>query len=838
MLEEELKNRIATKYFSKFDCDAIVKRIDFSVSTMWHTPLLWAEAKQTPTDVYKMLAQLLLTIKQDVYDNLPPKFLGCFDSEKIAFVQYYDVLKIFNLNDFNWAQTPSNVDEKTIKTVKDTINPDKIFTFFFNDDEQEIHNFIEKNFVDGGSLLSTLIDKNNFIFVYQKWHKTIKPYINADWDKLKKQYGIYDRDFFLAELNIDDNDTPEVHDDKTAYPDFYITFNANSPTPYTLKRTDNMGMEFLVPFKFKRGGLEKYTDFWKRYKRPPKNIYWNYIIDRLDLLVPQDVRERKGAFFTPQIWVEKSQSYLANLLGENWQEEYYIWDCCAGTGNLLNGLTNKYNIFASTLDYQDVDVMKERVKNGANLLESHIFQFDFLNDEFLPRDYEEDLSKAKTVEERLQSQKIGKLPPDLYKILIDPEKRKKLVVYINPPYAEATASDTIVGNKRHKAGVSANRTYLKYINKLGRGINEVFAQFLARIYYEIPTAYIAHFSTLKILMSQNFTDFRDNFCAKLQRLFLVPANSFDNVKGQFPIGFFIWNTQIKENFKRITADTYDIKNNFYGKKKIFAVAKNKVILNWMSEYYDNKSERLAYMVRGASDFQNNRIVFITLNPSKAVLDYSRTHNITENNLVESCIFLAVRHVVEANWLNDRDQFLYPNKKWKKDKDFQTNCLIYTLFHSKNNVSAKYGINHWIPFSESEVNAPALFDSHFMKDFLSGKVKTKKTKDLFSAMDEETVETQCISSPQTSQPMQLTPAAQSVLDCGREIWQYYFTMEDANPNASFYDIREYFQGRNDSGKMNATSNDEFYNELTEKLKEKMQILTDEIKPKVYEFEFLE
>ena len=37
-------------------------------------------------------------------------------------------------------------------------------------------------------------------------------------------------------------------------------------------------------------------------------------------------------------------------MGEDWQEEYYVWDCCAGTGNLLAGLTNKYNIYASTID--------------------------------------------------------------------------------------------------------------------------------------------------------------------------------------------------------------------------------------------------------------------------------------------------------------------------------------------------------------------------------------------------------------------------------------------------------------------------------------------------------
>lgn len=88
-------------------------------------------------------------------------------------------------------------------------------------------------------------------------------------------------------------------------------------------------------------------------------------------------RERKGAFYTPPIWVELSQKYLADVLGEDWQDEYYIWDYAAGTGNLVAGLTNKYHVFASTLDRQDVDVMKDRIVNGANLLEKHVFQFDF-----------------------------------------------------------------------------------------------------------------------------------------------------------------------------------------------------------------------------------------------------------------------------------------------------------------------------------------------------------------------------------------------------------------------------------------------------------------------------
>jgi len=46
------------------------------------------------------------------------------------------------------------------------------------------------------------------------------------------------------------------------------------------------------------------------------------------------------------------------------------------------GLTNKENIWASTIDYVDVDAMKKRIEKGElNLLEGHCFQFDFLNDE-------------------------------------------------------------------------------------------------------------------------------------------------------------------------------------------------------------------------------------------------------------------------------------------------------------------------------------------------------------------------------------------------------------------------------------------------------------------------
>jgi len=98
------------------------------------------------------------------------------------------------------------------------------------------------------------------------------------------------------------------------------------------------------------------------------------ITQQTNVLLSADERARKGVFPTPAIWVKKSQEYLAQVFGENWQEEYYIWDCCAGTCNLLAGLTNRYNVWASTLEQPDVDIVHENIKqNEIYLLESHVF---------------------------------------------------------------------------------------------------------------------------------------------------------------------------------------------------------------------------------------------------------------------------------------------------------------------------------------------------------------------------------------------------------------------------------------------------------------------------------
>ena len=91
--------------------------------------------------------------------------------------------------------------------------------------------------------------------------------------------------------------------------------------------------------------------------------------------------------------------------------------------------------------------------------------------------------------------------------------------------------------------------------------NKIFAQFFIRIYKEIPNYILASFSKLKYVNSSGFIYFRENFKAKFLKGFICPADTFDNVKGKFPIGFLIWDTSKKEKIENITVDIYDIDNN-------------------------------------------------------------------------------------------------------------------------------------------------------------------------------------------------------------------------------------------------------------------------------------
>ncbi|EAB5281340.1 hypothetical protein EHI55_02650 [Campylobacter upsaliensis] len=886
--EEELKAKVKEDFFSPnpqsefikldkeqkallktLDSTQILGRIDFCISYNAKTlfqPInfLWAEAKKgNKADIIESFIQLILTIgKEKTYENnLPPIFLGAFDCEKIAFIPYHELDSIFSQNDFNWLVTPSKHDTKEFKTLhalaKELLESKKL-QFNFKSDTKELQSFIQANFtLNNENIAKIPITKNNFTTIYQKWLTSVAPSIGIDWD-LAKKAGILDADFYLADLLSAEN--------QSLLDKLFVVLKQ---THYEFNKTTTfMGTQQKDTASF-NDNQKAHTAFWNLYERPPKEEYWSYIIDRRDLLVPSDIRERKGAFFTPQIWVSKARSYLEKALGENYQSEYYIWDLAAGTGNLLTNLTESHRLYASTLDKADVEIIQElSSKNALHLLPKHIFQFDFLNDEFFDKPCEKHTKNG--LDSKCPNCIESKLPKSLQEILKNDEKRKKLIIFINPPYAEAGTTAQTTGTGKNKDGVAlGNATYERYKDSMGKASNELFAQFFFRIYKEIPHCKLASFSTLKYVNSSNFIKFRETFKAKFLKGFIAPAYTFDNVKGNFPIGFLVWDLAQSQIIKSITLDIFNDSGAGLGKKKYYTKNNKTMLSNFGKKIIENDEFLLGHFTAYGNDFQHQNGVFIE-NIERQRAKSGGVHIIiTPYNLMQISISYSVRHCIKATWINDRDQFLAPNKKWEKDTEFHSDCLIFMLFHGQNKITCKEGINHFIPFSEKELNAAEAFESHFMLEFIQGKIKqelslrgggnatTKQSKnksiDCHAAhaarndkVKSKPLQQSLFNDEQDfipTKPLIFSDEAKEVLQAAKELFKHYHTQakdkENYNPNTALYDIKAHFQGFNDKGKMNPPqkAQDEAYKEKLGELNYTLKNLAKKIEVKVYEYEFL-
>ena len=434
---------------------------------------------------------------------------------------------------------------------------------------------------------------------------------------------------------------------------------------------------------------------------------------------------------------------------------------------------------------------------------------------------------------------------------------------------EAASTRTKTGTGENKPGVTSHSLNAKYKPRIGAAVNELFALFLMRIHDDIPGCVVGQFSKLKHLIAPNFTAFREAYKGNVEKSFLVPADTFDNVKGKFPIGFFVWRLGERSTptftegfanaspslmavavaeasdksglinggvFTETTADVYDRKGEYVGTKTICAVSRDHVINTWLHGFFSKADDCVGWLRFVPNDFQNNSGVYITLKPNESDIQESRVAAITKSNFAMIGMYLAIRNVVDATWLNDRDQFLYPNDGWRGDQAFQSNCLIYALFHGQNRISSRDGVNHWIPFTEEEVGAKDCFKSHFMSDLINGRVASNlNPANLVGNLSAHSAPLRlCVKD-------HLSSAATSVLDAGRELWRYYHAQPGANPNASYYDIRLHFQGATTDAKgkakMNASSTDATYMRLLSDLRAAMKRLAKEIEPKVYEYGFL-
>ena len=754
------------------------------------TKEIWFEAKDSHrTSTYAMFTQLLHYVQFALGkgEEIPP-FLAVIDTQKAAIMRTEDVLPLLKQKTINWGKSASSYTPDALDKVSAFIGS-RFVSFRIETHEKE---FIEtvKSAIKSGTILRTQITPDNLKQVFDKWVKMIGREING---VTEDQYAL----LFYADI---------MHDGTVA---------THENLPAELLHKNNAPVFSLGGHIYELSNKEGYRQFWSIYHRPPEHEFRDYLLERRDSLIPVDERKFKGAYFTPLHIVDRAYDKLSEILGKNWQKEYLVWDMCCGVGNLEVKHSNPRNLYMSTLDPSDIDVMRAtRTCVAANR-----FQYDYLNDDIADDGY-------------INYDLTNKVPHSLREAIA---AGKKILVLINPPYAEAGSS---IG-KEAKNKVASTRVAQLAMSSYGKASNELFTQFLARIAVEIPNATIAMFSKMKYVNASNFESFRESWIARYLGGFVVHSKAFDGLKGNFPIGFLIWQTAMKKgrefridvvptevltkdgtpigekNFYNLPADSF--LNSWLVRPKPNGTQviplKNAVSPYTSPKYLDKWSDgAIGYMWCQNNDLQHSSQQTALFS---SVWGDGHGFYVNESNLLQSSVIYTVRRIVKPTWLNDRDQFLQPSVELPDE--FVNDCLVWMLFSGSNLTAGSNNlewngehwnlVNHFIPFSEDEVNSSERFESDFMVQFLANR----------NFSDEST----------------------KVLSSGRELWKQFFSKIDTRAirdqykinrsDAGWYQVRKALQSRNLDGDSIPVSFDGFDTSF--------KALGEKLLPKVFEYGFL-
>ena len=282
--------------------------------------------------------------------KLFPPFLAVIDTEKAAIMKSSDVTPFLEKKTIKWGKSASQYTREALEAVSAYIGTHFV-SFRLATHEEEFISTV-KAAIKSGEIVRTQITPDNLKQVFDKWVNLIGKEIN----------GVAEADYallFFADI---------MNDGK---------ISTHKDLPAKLVFMDDKPAFMLNGKIYELGNKEGYRRFWAIYHRPPKEEYRNYLLERRDSLIPIEERSFKGAYYTPLAVVDKAYDVLAETLGTNWQKNYIVWDMCCGVGNLEVKHSNPRNVFMSTLDQADVDVMKA----SKICVAATRFQYDYLNDD-------------------------------------------------------------------------------------------------------------------------------------------------------------------------------------------------------------------------------------------------------------------------------------------------------------------------------------------------------------------------------------------------------------------------------------------------------------------------
>lgn len=574
----------------------------------------------------KVIAQLIKYLK-NIHDNDPaiiPQVAVIGDENECFVLPVKDIINYISVKEYNWSLPPSSM-YKDETLMIDLINDDVVKNLYIYDPNLEFEGVINKiKHINKGVRVPRTLTEKNIDKVYQ---------------------------YFINKINI------KKGGKKISVNESVNLFAHIMLHPDSVMLNNKTKLLFTSMFKepLSIGNIDSFTSFINEFSRkytPKQKHAFTAILDRL---IEDTTRRKQGEFFTPVIWVKKGHEYITSVYGENWKEEYVVWDPAWGTGNLTREYKFK-ELYVSTLNQSDIDTANQMGYNP----EAVKFQYDFLNDNY------------------------DKLPEGLRKAI---EEGRQIIVLMNPPYTDGSELTTKKGESKIGGGVNTMVNEEMKSLKIGKCSKQLYAQFIYKTLNLREDIKMAIFSPSLYLSGESYDVFQDKVIKKikLNKGFLFSGTHFADTSGDWPILFSVWGGEESDGVVDLLDANTDGIIEKIGVKTIYR-PKQRLI-----KTIKNSESKL---VLGNCSYQGNSVSgnnqFVTILPNNKKLSGKGNFIIGEDNFLDIVTFFSSRRMISGkfcNWITYYDEYLTPNEEHEHLEQFKYDSLVYSLFESKSNQSS-------------------------------------------------------------------------------------------------------------------------------------------------------
>lgn len=637
----------------------------------------------------RILTQVIYYLKRfELEGEHLPDAVVVADKDEIISISA-DLLYPYLDGEYDWSIAPSSAGAKSTKLVED-LKKDNIAKKVYIHDLSNPDNFNASDFLED---LDSKARLSETVKITATVDNLVKVFTNFSTDVFTSAPGLFDKvitgdrkrvEVFLRSLQDDDEVYIHPKKKKLIVDDKEI-FNVN---------------------------VQAYEQFWQQHKQGRDNYTRKELalIDSCaDLIIDEKQRRMKGDFYTPPLWVDKAHEMIESCIGEDWKDEYVVWDMAAGMRNLTRDYRfGDGNLYTSTLFQEDIDLSKAYNKEGYH------FQYDFLNDDMNLHDMSLEEIKSLSDEEL---KKTFKMPVSLIKAMIE---KKPIVFFANPPYGQPGTNQ----GKEHKKGV-VQSSIGNIMSNMGHAKMEMYTQFLYRVklfkelfeYGEDDNLHLFLFG-MNHYTSPSFGNFMEDMTSKFHfdKGFMINAGEFNTAASSWGIIFSHWMTQGEKNQREFTFDTLHSTQEGRVKKDSTwtgkMIDKNKTLSNWFREIPQEEKSNKKPGTKNGLDSPNTKTdrsrmsknalgVFMQagdiLYKSQKYMSFftmgvsqGNGRDISRDSFSRAVVNFSIKRAVyndiaKSNllWVRDKDIFTTPSEDLLTP-EFIADCVVFSLFDSQSN----------------------------------------------------------------------------------------------------------------------------------------------------------